>query len=195
MSFLKIEEKYITNIKDFEWGDKWRALTISKEQRMEKDYYFAQVVKFYGAENNTFEYDIGKSSEEFAWIGRIEKIVGETRPDTDPESKTFGQRVSFPPEMEVHETIDSHGKTVKKPFLKKGKTIYDFTLPVNEKNTEKIKTLIGPLTVSKQTTFQIIAGNEPPVSITRDVFFGSTVQEVMAKHLHLIDLKVSKKDK
>lgn len=195
MSYLKIEEKQITNLKTFEWGEKWRALTISKEQRMDKDYYFAYLVRFYGKQDNTFEYDIGNSSEEFAWIGRRERYVGRMGPDKDPESKTFGQRIEFPPKTEEIETIDAKGRDVKKRVLIKGRVVYDFILPVNKESTEKIKTLIGPITVNKQTVFQVVAGNEPPVSVTQEVFFDNTVGEIMTHHLKLQSLVKTKSEK
>lgn len=195
MSYLKIEEKEISNFKNFRWGEEWRAITISKEQRMDKDYYFTQIVKFYGKQDNTFEYDVGRSSDEFAWIGRKERFVGRMGPDKDPDSKTFGQRIEFPPETENIEIIDSKGKTKKKTVLKKGRIVYDFTLPVNDANTKNIKTLIGPISVNKQTVFQVVAGNEPPVSVTQEVFFDNTVGEIMTSHLKLQSLVKIKNDK
>ena len=192
---LQIEQTEISDFKDFVWGDKWRALIISKEQRMDKDYYFARIVRFYGKEHSTFEYDVGNSSKEFAWIGRKTKFVGLTGPDKDPESKTFGQRISHPAETEQITVIDANGNDKKKTVLKKGRVIYDFTLPVNEENTKNIKTLIGPLTVNKSTTFQVVSGNEPPVGVTQEVFFKSTVQQIMAHHLHQKSTNQESKEK
>jgi len=80
----------------------------------------------------------------------------------------------------------------KKLYSKKGRTIYDFTLPVNDTNTKNIKTLIGPISVNKQTVFQVVAGNEPPVSVTQEVFFDNTVGEIMTSHLKLQSLVKSK---
>jgi len=192
---LEIEQTEIPDFKDFKWGDEWRALVISKEQRMDKDYYFARIVRYYGKEHDTFEYDIGNSSKEYAWIGRKRKFVGETKYDTDHNSKKFGQRYSFPAETEVITIIDSQGNDKKKTVLKKGRVIYEFTLPVNEENTKHIKTLIGPLTVNKSTTFQVVAGNEPPVGILKDIFFENTVQQIMAIHLRQLSNNLTEKDK
>ncbi len=191
---LKIEIKEIHDFKNFEWGERWRALTISKEQRMDKDYYFAQIVKYYGKQDNTFEYDIGNSSDEFAWIGRKERFVGKMGPDKDPDSKTFGQRIEFPPETEEITYINSRGHDSKRTVLKKGRIVYDFTLPVNKENTEKMRTLIGPISVNKQTTFQVVAGNEPPVGVTKNVFFENSVEEIMNNHLKIQSLVKTKKE-
>lgn len=193
---LRIEETHITDLKSFAWGDKWRALTIAKEQRMKKDYYFARIVRFYGKENNTFEYDIGTESDDYAWLGRKEKFVGSMEHDTNRKSKTFGQRVMVPPVMGTEIVIDDDGNDQEKVILIKGRRAYDFILPVDEKNTEKIKTLIGPLTENKMTSFQVISGYQPPIAVTESLFFEKTVEEIMTHHLHQISLvKESKPNK
>jgi len=192
---MQIEQTEISDFKDFKWGEEWRALIISKEQRMNKDYYFARLVRFYGKTHDTFEYDIGDTSKEFVWIGRKKKYVGTMGPDRDPDSKTFGERISFPPKMDDIIIIDSKGNEKKQKVLAKGRTIYDFTLPVNEENTKKIKTLIGPITVNKSTTFQVVAGNEPPVAVTQESFFEQTVSNIMSNHKHQIKIEKQKKDK
>lgn len=183
---MQIEQIEISDFKNFKWGDEWRAITLSKEQRTDKDYYFAQIVRFYGKVHNTFEYDVGREAKEFAWIGRKKKYVGTAGPDMDPDSKTFGKRIQYKPETEDIIVVDSKGNDRKKTVLKKGRIVYDFTLPVNDENTKLIKTLIGPLTINKSTVFQVVAGNEPPVGITKSIFFKSTVDEIMSYHLHQI---------
>lgn len=190
MSF-QIEQRYITDFDDFVWED-WRALVLTKEQRKNKDYYFASIVRYYGNEEGSFDYDIGNKSSEFAYIGRKEVFVGERGPDKDPNSKTFGQRITFPAETEEQTYLD-HGKEKTRTVLVKGKKIYEFTLAVNDKNTEKIKKLIGPLTVNKQTSFQVLAGTQRPVSVPEDVFFTKTVQQVMSEHMHLLAKPKEKK--
>lgn len=192
---MQIEQTEISNFKDFKWGEEWRALVISKEQRMDKDYYFARIARYYGKTHNTFEYDIGTTSKEFAWIGRKSEFVGTMGPDRNPDSKTFGQRIQFPPKTEEISIIDTEGNDRKKTVLKKGRIIYKFTLPVNEENTKKIKTLIGPITVNKSTTFQVVAGNEPPVGVTQEVFFKNTVSKIMVVHLNQKSLNEEKKEK
>ncbi len=190
---LEIEQKEITDFETFTWGVNWRAVILSKEQRMDKDYYFARIVKFYGNQDNTFEYDIGNKSDEYAWIGRKIRFVGKMGPDKDPESKTFGKRIEFPAKTEEITIIDSKGNDRKKTELIKGRKVYDFTLPVNEENTKKIKTMIGPIAVNKSTAFQVVAGNEPPVGVTKDVFFNSTVEEIMVDHRRLYRLTQQEK--
>ena len=101
---LKIEQNYIEDLSDFKW-DEWRALIITKEQRKNKDYYFATIIKFYGNQADSFDYDIGNRSDEIAYIGRKEMYVGERGPDTNPKSKTYGERVTFPAETEEEEYL------------------------------------------------------------------------------------------
>jgi len=190
MSFT-IQQKYIEDMYNFEWKD-WRAVSITKEQRKDKDYYFAHIVKYYGNEVGSFDYDIGNTSSEYAYIGRKEEYVGSRGPDKDPESKTFGQRITFPAETREDTYID-HGVEKTRTVLVKGRKIYVFTLPVNDKNTENIKKLIGPISASKQTTFKMLAGTQNPINVTQEIFFDSTVDKIMTQHLNLLATKASLK--
>ena len=183
MSF-KIEQNYITDLTDFNWED-WRAIIMTKEQRKNKDYYFATIIKYYGNQDDSFDYDIGNRSDEIAYIGRKEVFVGERGPDTNPKSKTFGQRITFPAETEEEEYLH-RGETKIRTNLVKGRRIFEFTLPVNEKNTANMKKLIGPLAINKQTSFNVISGTQPPIGITEKIFFETTVEKVMEKHLNIL---------
>lgn len=190
MSF-QVEQTYIIDIENFKWED-WRAMVLSKEQRRNKDYYFASLIRFYGNEEGSFDYDIGNKSDELAFIGRKEVFVGERGPDKDPKSKTFGQRITFPAQTEEQEYLD-HGVEKTRTVLVKGRKVYEFNLPVNEKNTLLVKKLIGPLTVNKQTTFQMLAGTQRPVSVSQDIFFSKSVDDIMTEHLSLLASKQKKK--
>ena len=181
---LKIDQNYIEDLSDFKWED-WRGISITKEQRKNKDYYFATIIKYYGNQEDSFDYDIGNRSDEIAYIGRKEVYVGERGPDTNPKSKTFGQRITFPAETEEVEYVD-RGETKIRTVLIKGRIIFEFTLLVNEKNTANIKKLIGPLAVNKQTSFNVISGTQPPIGVTESIFFDSTVEQVMEKHMNLL---------
>jgi len=183
MSFV-IEQKYIEDVKNFSY-DHWRAVSITKEQRKGNDYYFAQIVKYYGNGPDSYDYDIGNNSSEFAYIGRKEEYVGIRGPDTDPESKTFGKRITYPAETRVDTYID-HGVEKIRTVLVKGKKIYVFTLPVNTENTSNIKKLIGPVSITKQTTFKMLTGTQNPISVTEEVFFNNTVDEIMTQHYNLL---------
>lgn len=190
MSFA-IQQKYIEDMNNFEWAS-WRAISITKEQRKDKDYYFAQIVKYYGNDIGSFDYDVGTTSSEFAYIGRKEEYVGSRGPDKDPESKTFGKRITFPAETREDTYLD-HGVEKVRTVLVKGKKIYMFTLPVNDENTENIKKLIGPISATKQTTFKMLAGTQNPINVTQKIFFESTVDEIMAQHLNLLAKKTPPK--
>jgi len=180
---LEIPVNYITDLEKFKWGEEWRALVLTKEQRGPKEFFFAHIVKFYGVSDKTFNYDIGTKYDEYAFVGRIRKFMGKTEKDLDPDSPTCGQRITFPPETEEIEYIDFKGKTRKKEILIKGRPYYDFIIPVNKANIEKMKTLIGPITQTKNTTFKFVYGSAPPISVSEEIFFTKTVDEIKSAHI------------
>lgn len=183
MSSLRIKEKFVEDLKEFNW-DKYKAVVLSKEKRNDGDYYFGLIVRHYGTiEDDSKSYDIGDRSEDFMWIGRVQKWIGKRVPDTDPDSVTFGQRIYQEPIIEEIERTDSKGKKTMEKIVVEGRVIYEYTLKVNEKNTTNIKKLVGLLDINKLTSFQIIYGTGNPISVDEDTFFSMTTDEIYKSHI------------
>ena len=45
---LSIRERFITDLENFTWSKDWRATRIIKERRVDGEYYFASIVRYYG---------------------------------------------------------------------------------------------------------------------------------------------------
>ena len=182
MSSLRIKQKFV-DLKNFDW-EKYKAVVLSKEKRNDGDYYFALVVRHYGTiQDNTKSFDIGDRSEDFMWLGRVEKWIGKRVPDTDPDSATFGQRIYQEPIIEEIERIDSKGKKTIEKVIVEGRAIYEYPLKVNEKNTTNIKKLVGLLDINKYTSFQIIYGTGNPITVDEDTFFTNTTDEIYKSNI------------
>jgi len=183
MSSLRIKEKFVTDFKTFDW-DKYKAVVLSKEKRNDGDYYFALIVRHYGTiEDGAKSFDIGDRSEDFMWLGRVEKVIGKRVPDKDPDSPTFGQRIYQEPIIEEIERQNSKGKMVKETIIVEGRVIYEYPLKVNEKNTTNIKKLVGLLDINKPTSFQIIYGTGNPISVDEETFFLHTTDEIYQSNI------------
>ena len=183
MSSLRIKQKFVTDFKKFDW-DKYKAVVLSKEKRNDGDYYFALIVRHYGTiEDGTKSFDIGDRSEDFMWLGRVEKWIGKRVPDTDPDSPTFGQRIYQEPIIEEIERTNSKGKIIKEKIVVEGRAIYEYPLKVNEKNTTNIKKLVGLLDINKYTSFQIIYGTGNPIVVDEDTFFSQNTDEIYQSNI------------
>lgn len=183
MSSLRIKQKFVTDFKEFEW-DKYKAVVLSKEKRNDGDYYFGLIVRHYGEiEDGVKSYDIGDRSEDFMWIGRVEKFIGSRVPDIDPDSPTFGQRIYKEPIIEEIERTDSKGKKIKEKIVIEGRAVYEYPLKVNEKNTTNIKKLVGLLDINKPTSFQIIYGTGNPIAVDEETFFSKTTDEIYQSNI------------
>jgi len=73
---LSIQQTFVTDLEKFTWNKDWRATRIIKERRTTGDYFFANIVRYYGEQNVNHDYDIGDTVAETAWLGRNEKFVG-----------------------------------------------------------------------------------------------------------------------
>lgn len=183
MSSLRINQKFVTNFKDFEW-DKYKAAVLSKEKRNDGDYYFGLIVRHYGEiDDGAKSFDIGDRSEDFMWLGRTEKFIGKRVPDTDPDSPTFGKRIYQEPIIEEIERPNSKGKMVKEKIVVQGRPMYEYPLRVNEKNTANIKKLVGLLDINKYTSFQIIYGTGNPITVDEETFFSKTTDEIYQSNI------------
>ena len=174
---MSVEQKFITDLKTFEWGDKWRAVRLHKEKRFDGDYYFAYIVRYYGEKENTHDYDVGDTLGEHAWLGRQEKFVGKRKFDTDHDSPTFGKRIYTPAITEDITIEDNAGKTRTRKVLVEGKTIYEYTLPVTDKNTKSLRTLVGSIALNQDTKFSFLYGAVAPLPVDKDEFFSMSVKE------------------
>ena len=183
MSSLRIKEKFVEDLKTFDW-DKYKAVVLSKEKRNDGDYYFALIVRHYGTiDDGAKSFDIGDRSEDFMWLGRVEKWIGKRVPDIDPDSVTFGQRIYQEPIIEEIERTNSKGKKTMEKIVVEGRAIYEYTLKVNEKNTTNIKKLVGLLDINKPTSFQIIYGTGNPISVNEETFFSKTTDEIYQSNI------------
>jgi len=155
---MRIKTKYITDMQHFE-PEKWLATIITKEKRNKTDHYFANVVRNYGTTEDTDDYDIGTSNEEFAWIGRHDIAVGKRVFSKDPEKP--GTREFEEPVWDIEIDPDTQEET---KTLRKGKLVWKYTLPVTDENTKLMKSLIGTIGINRQTNFYIIKGSTIPSS-------------------------------
>lgn len=176
---LTIPEKFITNLENFTWGDDWRATRIIKEKRTTGEFYFANIVRYFGEKENTHDYDISESMQETAWLGRNEKFVGKRTTDLDRDSPTFGKRIYTEAITETITEKDSKGRPVEREVLVEGKTIYEYTIPVTKANTDKMKTLAGAIALNQETQFLFVYGAKPPLAVDPEIFWNNSVGDYL----------------
>ena len=176
---LSIQQKFITDLENFTWGKDWRAMRVIKEKRTDGEYYFTNIVRYYGEKEDTHDYDIGETFAEQVWLGRVEKFVGKRMHDTDPDSRTFGKRIYSPAVTEIITENNDKGKPTKREVLVQGKTIYEYTLPVNKENTEKMKTLAGAIALNQETQFLFVYGASPPLVVDPETFWKISVSDYL----------------
>lgn len=176
---LSIYQQYITDLDDFTWGKGWRATTIIKERRVNADYYFANITRYYGNKDETDDYDLAETMEDTAWLGRNEKFVGKRGWDEDHDSPTHGKRIYNKAITEVITEKDSKGKPRKREVLIEGKVVYEYTIPVNEKNTAKMKELAGATGLNQQTQFLFVYGASPPHTVNPKTFWSTSVSDYL----------------
>ncbi len=190
---LSIPQKFITDLENFTWSDDWRATRIIKEKRSDGEYFFARIIRFYGEKEDTHDYDIGNTLDETAWLGRSEKFVGKRTHDRDPDSPTFGKRIYNEAITETITEPDSKGRPIERVVLVEGKTIYQYSLPVNAENIKKLKTLVGAVELNRETQFLFVYGINTPYSVTADTFWSVSVGEYFDQAQELIIKKNAKK--
>ena len=187
---MSIPQRFITNLETFTWGKDWRAKRIMKEKRTNGEYYFATIVRYYGETEDTHDYDISPSYADRAILGRVEKFVGKRQHDIDPDSPTFGKRIYTKAITETITEEDSNGKPREREILIEGKSIYEYTLPVNEENTKKLKTLQGSISLNQDTKLMYVYGATPPLVVPPETFWKTSVTD----YLQQIDPLVNKKN-
>ena len=178
---LTIQEKFITDLENFSWSKDWRATRIIKERRTNGEYYFASIVRYYGEKEDTHDYDVGETIAEMAWVGRNEKFVGKRTHDRDPDSPTFGKRIYSEAITEMITENDKKGRPIEREILIEGRTIYQYTIPVNKENTEKMKSLAGAIALNQETKFLFVYGAIPPIIVTPEIFWESSITDYMSK--------------
>lgn len=176
---LRIEQKFINDFEKFTWGKDWRATRIMKEKRSTGEYYFANIVRYYGENDDTHDYDISDSHMDRATLGRNEKFVGKRKTDLDRDSPTFGQRIYTPAITETITEKDRVGKPVKREIVIEGKPIYEYNLPVTPENTKKMKTLEGAIALNQDTQFLFIYGINPPYVVPPETFWKESVTDYL----------------
>ncbi len=176
---LSIPQKFVTDLESFTWSKDWRATRIIKEKRVDGEYYFANIVRYYGENEDSSDYDIGDTVAETAWLGRNEKFVGKRVRDLDHDSVNFGKRISLPAITETIEDTDLTGKTITREVLVEGKTIYEYTIPVNEKYTKLVQSLAGAVGLNQETVFLFIYGALPPLTVDPETFFKTSVSDYL----------------
>ncbi len=176
---LTIPQRFITDLESFTWGKDWRATRIIKEKRVDGEYYFANIVRYYGENEDTHDHDVSESYMETAWLGRIERFVGKRVHDIDPDSKTFGKRIYSEAITETITEKDSKGKPIEREVLIDGKVIYEYTLPVGKENTSKVKELGGAIAMNQETQYLFIYGANPPLVVDPETFFDTSVKEYL----------------
>lgn len=173
---LSIPDNFITDLNSFTWDKDWRATRIIKEKRTDGDYYFANIVKYYGEKEESSDYDIGDTHAEMAWLGRNEKFVGKRIHDTDHESPTFGKRIYTPARVETIIEENTGGKPISREVLVEGKTIYEYTIKVNADNTKKMRSLAGAIALNQDTKYLFVYGAVPPLIVDAETFWDVSVK-------------------
>lgn len=177
---LSIPEKFITDLENFTWSKDWRATRIIKEKRSDGEYYYANIVRFYGEKEHTHDYDVGDTMGEMAWLGRNEKFIGKRIWKSDPNDLTRRERAWSAPVTEIIEEEDEKGNPTSREILIEGKTIYDYTLKVNVENTKKIKSLVGAIALNQETEFLFVYGaGVPPYSVDPETFWETSVKDYL----------------
>lgn len=176
---MKIPQRFIIDLENFTWDKDWRATRIIKEKRSDGEYYFANVIRYYGEKEETHDYDVGDTHAETAWLGRNEKFVGKRAHDRDPDSPTFGKRVYSEAITETITEPDQKGRPVERTVLVEGRTIYEYTLPVNEANTKKIKSLYGAIALNQETQLLFVYGVNAPLAVMPDTFWKVSVNDYL----------------
>jgi len=176
---LSIPQRFISDIENFSWGVDWRATRIIRERRVGGDYYFANIIRYYGEKEDTHDYDVSESLQESAWLGRIEKFVGKRMHDIDPDSKTFGKRIYSEAITETITEKDGRGKPVEREVLIDGKVIYEYIIPATKENTEKMKGLAGAIALNQETQFLFIYGANAPIVVEPETFWTTTVSDYL----------------
>lgn len=146
-----------------------------REKRVDGEYFFANIIRYYGEKENTHDYDIGDTYAETAWLGRVEKFVGKRIHDTNPESPTFGKRIYSPAVTENITEENEKGYPITREVLIEGKTIYEYTIPVTKENIVKMKTLAGAIGLNQETLFMFVYGMNPPLKVDPDTFWDTSV--------------------
>lgn len=191
---LAIPQTFITDLDSFTWGKDWRAKRIIKEKRTDGDYYFANIVRFYGEKEDTHDYDIAETYVETAWLGRVEKFVGSRKTDLDRDSKTFGKRIYSEAITETVTEKDLKGKPVEREVLIKGKTVYEYLIKVSPEATEKMKTLQGAIALNQETQFLFVYGAQPPHVVEPETFWSMPVSEYL-QSIQELNLKKKQESK
>lgn len=176
---LSIQQTFVTDLDSFTWSKDWRAMRIIKEKRVDGEYYFANIMRYYGEREDSSDYDIGDTIGETAWLGRNEKFVGKRGWDEDHDSATHGKRITMPAITETIEDVDLRGKTIKRQVLVEGKTIYEYSIPVNDANTKKMKSISGAIGLNQETQFLFIYGASPPLVVDPETFFKTSVSDYL----------------
>ncbi len=189
---LSIRQNFVTDLKNFTWGKDWRATRIIKEKRTDGEYYFADIIRYYGEDKVSHDYDIGDTMSEMAILGRNEKFVGKRVHDLDPDSTTFGKRIYNPAVTETITENDGKGKPVTREVLVEGKTIYEYTIKVTAENTKKMQELAGSVSLNQETLFLFVYGAVPPLTIDPETFWKTSVKDYLVSVQNII-IKTSKK--
>lgn len=189
---LSIKQNFVTNLENFTWGKGWRATRLIKEKRTDGEYYFGNVIRYYGEKEDTHDYDVGETYAEMAWIGRNEKFVGKRVHDTDPDSPTFGKRIYTEAITETITETNDKGKPIEREVLVEGKTIYEYTIRVNPENTKKIQELAGAIALNQETQFLFVYGAMPPLVVDPETFWKISVSDYLRK-IQTIKVEVDKK--
>lgn len=176
---LSIKQNFVTDLDNFTWGKDWRATRIIKEKRTDGEYYFADIIRYYGEDKVSHDYDIGDTMAEMAILGRNEKFVGKRVHDIDVDSPTFGKRIYSPAVTETITEDDEKGKPITREVLVEGKTIYEYTIKVTVENTKKMKELAGAVSLNQETLFLFVYGAVPPLAIDPETFWDTTVKDYL----------------
>jgi len=176
---LSIPQRFITDLDSFTWGKDWRATRIIKEKRVGGEFYFANIIRYYGVKEDTQDHDVGETMDEMAWLGRVEKFVGKRIRDLDHDSPTFGQRISTKAITEFVTAKDTKGNPIEREVLVEGKPIYEYTIPVTKENTAKVKELAGAIALNQETQFLFMYGASPPLAVDPDTFWDTSVSQYL----------------
>lgn len=171
MVLLELRPNFIKDLKTFKWGKEWRAERIWRELRIDGEYLFASIKKDYGVIEGTHALDLGNKKEDYYWVGRTIRIVGERVPDTDPNSPTFGKRVYKAPPKRLGREWNENTKQWEDVTYEDGRKTYDYICPATPENLKLFQTMAGPLDNNNETQLIFIYGSRNIDVPDADLFF------------------------
>lgn len=179
MSYLQIEHNFVDlpDKENFKWKN-WVAECMWKEERPDgREVVYAFIRKIY----NKDDLDIGDTKEDEFFIGRLVKYRSRAVRDTDPKSKTVGQRIRPPIQYDIFQEWNKDKQIYDEIKIPRNvEKTWDYVHEATPEMLKNYRLLVGRLNADKVTAFVFIYGSRP-VIVDQDTFFDVKVSDYGAK--------------